>query len=154
MELLQFVLHLPLLITNVDYLVVAGGGGGGGDSNGGGGGAGGYRESYNPCTSGCYSSKSFSKCNFFTSFSNSLSNYSWCRWCWWSSTSVAQTKDQIQFFTITSAGGGRAGSIILLVTYGANGGSGGGGAVDLAQLPGSFGCGSRKYSSSKSSSRK
>ena len=40
--------------NNVDYLVVAGGGGGGGN-RGGGGGAGGYRESYNPCTSGSYS---------------------------------------------------------------------------------------------------
>jgi hypothetical protein len=39
--------------NNVDYVVVAGGGGGGGD-HGGGGGAGGYRESYNPCTSGTY----------------------------------------------------------------------------------------------------
>jgi hypothetical protein len=40
--------------NNVDYLVVAGGGGGGGN-HGGGAGAGGYRESYNPCTSGSYS---------------------------------------------------------------------------------------------------
>jgi len=38
----------------VDYLVV-GGGGAGGANIGGGGGAGGFRESYNPCTSGSYS---------------------------------------------------------------------------------------------------
>ena len=37
----------------IDYLVIAGGGGGG-PGIGGGGGAGGYRESYNPCTSGSY----------------------------------------------------------------------------------------------------
>jgi hypothetical protein len=42
----------PLAI--VDYLVVAGGGAGGANI-GGGGGAGGFRESYNPCTSGSYS---------------------------------------------------------------------------------------------------
>jgi hypothetical protein len=44
----------PAGSTTVDYLVIAGGGGGGG-FRGGGGGAGGYRESYNPCTSGPYS---------------------------------------------------------------------------------------------------
>jgi hypothetical protein len=39
--------------NNVDYLVVAGGGGGG-SSRSGAGGAGGFRESYNPATSGTY----------------------------------------------------------------------------------------------------
>jgi hypothetical protein len=70
-------------LATVDYLVVAGGGAGGANI-GGGGGAGGYRESYNPCTSGCLFSKSFSYTNKFISFNSNLSNYSWS---WWYSNS-------------------------------------------------------------------
>ena len=51
-----------------DYLVIAGGGGGGRD-DGGGGGAGGFRESHNPTTSGCYTASPLAAPNSPTSAS-------------------------------------------------------------------------------------
>jgi hypothetical protein len=62
---------------------------------------------------------SFSKCNFFTSFNNSLSNYSRRWWCWCSGLlqSATGTGSNSIFSTITSAGGGGGGSEMELVLY-------------------------------------
>jgi hypothetical protein len=76
--------------NNVDYVVVAGGGG----SGNGGGGAGGYRESYCATTSGCYTASPLASPTF-TSFSNSLSNNSWCRWC---RSFRSNTRSRFNFF--------------------------------------------------------
>jgi hypothetical protein len=80
MVVFVFLLHLHLLINNVDYLVVAGGGGGGFQEEQEAGGAGGFRESYNPCTSGCYTASPLASPTGLPVSVHILSNYSRSRW--------------------------------------------------------------------------
>jgi hypothetical protein len=116
----------PAGSTTVDYLVVAGGGAGG-VNIGGGGGAGGYRESYNPCTSGSYSASPLANP---TSLPVSVQAYPVTVGGGGTatplpSTAVGGSGSNSVFSTITSAGGGGGGN-----PQGASataGGSGGGG---------------------------
>jgi hypothetical protein len=113
--------------NNVDYLVVAGGGGGG-KSRAAAGGAGGYRESYNPCTSGTYTASPLATP---TSLPVSITSYpvtigaggaGAVNQCCSGSSGVNSV-----FSTITSAGGGGGGSNDPHPGAGVSGGSGGGG---------------------------
>ena len=120
--------------ANVDYLVIAGGGAGG-LLRGGGAGAGGFRESYNPCTSGCYSASPLSTP---TSLPVSVTSYpitvggggSGGDPCGVPAPSARGTPGSNSIFsTITSTGGGGGGGYSYSPTNwtGRDGGSGGGG---------------------------
>jgi hypothetical protein len=120
--------------NNVDYLVVAGGGSGG-LLRGGGAGAGGFRESYNPCTSGCYSASPLATP---TSLPVSVTSYpitvggggSGGDPCGVPAGSARGTPGSNSIFsTITSTGGGGGGGYSNPPTNwtGRDGGSGGGG---------------------------
>jgi hypothetical protein len=122
--------------NNVDYLVVAGGGAGG-LLRGGGAGAGGFRESYNPCTSGCYSASPLSTP---TSLPVSVTSYpitvggggSGGDPCGVPAPSARGTPGSNSIFsTITSTGGGGGGGYAYTPTNwtGRDGGSGGGGGA-------------------------
>jgi hypothetical protein len=99
-------------LATVDYLVVAGGGAGGANI-GGGGGAGGYRESYNPCTSGCYSASPLATP---TSLSVSIQTYPITVGAGGTATPgpgpqpAGGSGSNSIFSTITSAGGGGGGN--------------------------------------------
>jgi hypothetical protein len=121
----------------VDYLVVAGGGAGG-ILRGGGAGAGGFRESYNPCTSGCYSASPLSTP---TSLPVSVTSYpitvggggSGGDPCGVPAPSARGTPGSNSIFsTITSTGGGGGGGYSNPPTNwtGRDGGSGGGGGAN------------------------
>jgi hypothetical protein len=114
----------------VDYLVVAGGAGGGWDS-GGGGGAGGFRES-SGAASGCYSISPLGAC--VSALPVTVTGYPISVGAAGSgATSVCDATNGSNsiFSTITSTGGGAAGSRPGAPRYnGSPGGSGGGGAVD------------------------
>ena len=116
----------PAGSTTVDYLVVAGGGAGGANI-GGGGGAGGFRESYNPCTSGTYSASPLATP---TSLPVSVQSYPITVGAGGTatpgpSTAVGGSGSNSVFSTITSAGGGGGGNPGGAAATA--GGSGGGG---------------------------
>jgi hypothetical protein len=117
----------PAGSTNVDYLVVAGGGAGG-SNIGGGGGAGGFRESYNPCTSGSYSASPLANP---TSLPVSVQSYPIIVGGGGSATPgpgpqpAGGSGSNSTFSTITSAGGGGGGN--PQNASATAGGSGGGG---------------------------
>ena len=126
--------------NNVDYVVVAGGGASGQDQAGGGG-AGGYRESYNPCTSGTYSASPLATP---TSLPVSVQSYPVTVGAGGAGAPypapVANGSNSV-FSTITSAGGGGGGSQGPAPGLaGKAGGSGGGGAEAVpASNPGGAG---------------
>jgi hypothetical protein len=112
--------------NNVDYVVVAGGGASGQDQSGAGG-AGGYRESYNPCTSGTYSASPLATP---TSLPVSVQSYPITVGAGGAGApypSPVVNGSNSVFSTITSAGGGGGGAIQGPAT-GSTGGSGGGGS--------------------------
>jgi len=108
----------------VDYLVIAGGGSGGHDT-GGGGGAGGYRESYNACTSGSYTASPLATP---TSLSISATTYPITVGGGGAGgdASPGSSGSNSIFSTITSAGGGYGGGQCGTPVCGVSGGSGGG----------------------------
>jgi hypothetical protein len=115
--------------NNVDYLVVAGGGGTANDK-GGGGGAGGFRESYNACTSGCYSASPLATP---TSLPVSVQSYPVVVGAGGSANTIptgpsaGSSGSNSVFSSITSAGGGGGGVPSPTPSWaGADGGSGGG----------------------------
>jgi hypothetical protein len=105
----------PLAV--VDYLVVAGGGGGEPTYESGGAGAGGFRESYNPCTSGTYTASPLATP---TSLPVSITTYPITVGGGGSNSNGSNSV----FSTITSSGGGRGGG--PSTPGGSSGGSGGG----------------------------
>ena len=112
--------------NNIDYVVVAGGGSSGQDQ-GGAGGAGGYRESYNPCTSGTYSASPLATP---TSLPVSVQSYPVTVGAGGAGGPYPSTplngSDSV-FSTITSSGGGGGGTV-QNPGSGQAGGSGGGGS--------------------------
>jgi hypothetical protein len=116
----------PSSPSSVDYLVVAGGGASGQDQAGAGG-AGGYRESYNPCTSGTYSASPLATP---TSLPVSVQSYPVTVGAGGAGapypSPVVNGSDSV-FSTITSTGGGGGGTV-QGPANGSTGGSGGGGS--------------------------
>jgi hypothetical protein len=118
--------------ANVDYLVIAGGGGSPTGDYSGGAGAGGYRESYNPCTSGTYTASPLATP---TSLPVSVQGYP-ITVGGGGATSVpcgtASAGSASIFSTITSTGGGYGGTIPQAAPQvGGSGGSGGGGGYTV-----------------------
>jgi hypothetical protein len=134
-------LGTPTNPSTVDYLVVAGGGGSPTGDYSGGAGAGGYRESYNPCTSGTYTASPLATP---TSLPVSVQGYP-ITVGGGGATSVpcgtASAGSASIFSTITSAGGGYGGTIPQAAPQvGGSGGSGGGGGYTVHALtPGGSG---------------
>jgi hypothetical protein len=125
--------------NNVDYVVVAGGGASGQDQAGAGG-AGGYRESYNPCTSGTYSASPLATP---TSLPVSVQSYPVTVGAGGAGApypSPVVNGSNSVFSTITSAGGGGGGTVQGPAT-GSTGGSGGGGSERNAGSPNPGGAG-------------
>ena len=119
-------LGTPTNPSTVDYLVVAGGGGGG-FSRAGAGGAGGYRESYNPCTSGTYTASPLATP---TSLTVSITSYPVTIGAGGAGAPEGCSGSpgvNSVFSTITSAGGGGGASNDPHPGAGVSGGSGGGG---------------------------
>jgi len=137
----------------VDYLVVAGGGAGL-NGNAGGGGAGGYRESHNPTTSGCYTASPLAAPNSPSSASIPVTLTSFPVTVGAGGAGIAPPGPSAQpanpgsnstFSSITSAGGGSGGSYINdtpASRSGSPGGSGGGGSISTTSNPGSASGGS------------
>jgi len=137
----------------VDYLVVAGGGAGL-SGNAGGGGAGGYRESHNPTTSGCYTASPLAAPNSPSSASIPVTLTSFPVTVGAGGAGIAPPGPSAQpanpgsnstFSSITSAGGGSGGSYINDTPgnrSGQPGGSGGGGSISTTSNPGSASGGS------------
>jgi hypothetical protein len=115
--------------NNVDYVVVAGGGGAAGWDSGGSG-AGGYRESYNPCTSGTYTASPLATP---TSLPVSVTSYPITVGAGGTGASGSNSI----FSTITSAGGANGGNAL---GPGNSGGSGSGVGRDSGPI-GSGGAG-------------
>ena len=113
--------------NNVDYLIIAGGGSGG-NSRAGAGGAGGFRESYNPATSGTYTASPLATP---TSLPVSVQGYSITVGAGGAipaTPSDSGVSGSVSTFSsITSAGGGGGGSNSPHPGAGVNGGSGGAG---------------------------
>jgi hypothetical protein len=132
----------PAGSDTVDYLVIAGGGGGGGSEGGywggaGGAGAGGYRESYNPCTSGSYSASPLANP---TSLPVSVQSYPITVGGGGTAGSpgggVNTNGSNSVFSTIASAGGGYGASHIAVNSNDrGDGGSGGGSGGPNAPVP-------------------
>ena len=119
-------LGTPTNPSTVDYLVVAGGGGGG-FSRAGAGGAGGYRESYNPCTSGTYTASPLATP---TSLTVSITSYPVTIGAGGAGATEGCSGSpgvNSVFSTITSSGGGGGGSNAPHPGAGVSAGSGGGG---------------------------
>ena len=122
--------------ANVDYLIVAGGGG---TYVGGGGGAGGFRESYNPSTSGPYTASPLASP---TSLPVSKQSYPITVGAGGNDVdSGTETNGSPSVFSsITSAGGGAGGrGFPVSPTPGGSGGSGGGVGRDGSGIPGGAG---------------
>tara|TARA_R100001126_G_scaffold3610_1_gene2568 strand:- start:16 stop:1467 length:1452 start_codon:yes stop_codon:yes gene_type:complete len=129
----------------VDYLVV-GGGGAGSHPNGGAGGAGGYRESHNPTTSGCYTASPLAAPNSPQSASLPVSVQSYTITVGAGGAAMpypgagpARIPGSVSTFsTITSAGGGGGGIFNISPPgerVGEPGGSGGGGSIGNPSSP-------------------
>jgi hypothetical protein len=111
--------------ANVDYLVIAGGGGSPTGCYSGGAGAGGYRESYNPCTSGTYTASPLASA---TSLTVSVQGYPITVGGGGTTSTTALSGSASIFSTITSTGGGHGGTNPPAPPQvGGSGGSGGGG---------------------------
>ena len=120
--------------ANVDYLIVAGGGG---TFAGGGGGAGGFRESYNPTTSGPYTASPLATP---TSLPVSVTSYPITVGGGGNPSPSESPGTNSVFSTITSAGGGAGGrGFPVSPTPGGSGGSGGGVGRDGNSIPAGVG---------------
>ena len=123
-------------VAKADYMVIAGGGGAGPD-HGGGGGAGGYRESYNICTSGPYTASPLA-----TPTSMPISVTAYPITVGAGGTGGAATADCAArgassiFSTITSTGGGGIRSQPAPLNQGPMTGGSGSGASGQANSPG------------------
>ena len=116
--------------ANVDYFVVAGGGG---TAGGGGGGAGGFRESYNPTTSGPYTASPLASP---TSLPVSKQSYPITVGAGGNPAPGESNGTNSVFSSITSNGGGKGGlGFPNVPTPGGSGGSGGGVGRDGSGIP-------------------